>query len=255
MTHEVSRSQLFDSYVQHCSRFNPGTPAAAFPDYDLNFKQLLPADRSAAILDFGCGMGQFLAYLQDRNYSNVTGIDISRSQIDHCHSLGLTHAHHVEDSIAFLHANSGQFKVIVGLDVMEHLPKSMIIPIMQAIHTALQSGGMFIMRVPNIAAAIGPWTRYMDFTHEMSFDKRSIRQMLEMAHYKDTVIYPNQTYYRRKWLGFGFELVRSWLYMLLKGIYLLQSPGTENPSIFTIFIYGVGYKAADQDSLRGIPPA
>ncbi len=245
MSDQHVRSQLFEDYAQHCSRFNPATPSLVFPDYDLNIQPLLPTDRSAAILDFGCGMGHFLAYLQARGYQTVTGIDVSRSQIEHCHSLGLAQAQHVEDSIAFLQAHPGQFRAIVALDVMEHVPKSSIIPILQAVYAALQPGGSFIMRVPNIAAAIGPWTRYMDFTHELSFDQRSLHQILAMAHFTDPKIYPNRTYYRRRWLGVGFEIVRSWLYLLLKGIYFLQSPGSDNPSIFTIFIYGVGRKALD----------
>ena len=143
MTHEVSRSQLFDSYVQHCSRFNNGPATATFPDYDLNIKALLPPDRAASILDFGCGMGQCLAYLQARGYQNVTGIDISRSQIAYCHSLGLPNAQHVEDSVAFLLAHPGQFRAIISFDVIEHLPKSSLIEVLQAIHTALEPGGIF----------------------------------------------------------------------------------------------------------------
>ena len=254
MSDNHARSQLFDSYVQHCSRFNNGPATAAFPDYDLNIKSLLPTDRTAAILDFGCGMGQCLAYLQARGYQNVTGIDISRSQIEYCHSLGLPNAQHVEDSVAFLLAHPGQFRAIVSFDVIEHLPKSSLIQVLQAIHTALEPGGTFIMRVPNIAAAIGPWTRYADFTHELSFDQRSLRQILEMTQYINPLIRPNRTYYRRKWLGIGFEIVRSWLYIVLKGIYFLQSPGTENPTIFTTLIYGMGHKASDHDALLRIHP-
>jgi 2-polyprenyl-3-methyl-5-hydroxy-6-metoxy-1,4-benzoquinol methylase len=242
MTHESSRPQMFEDYTSHFVQFNSADPSTMFPDYDLNMHALLPPDRNAAILDFGCGMGQFLTYLQARGYRSVTGIDLSRSQIDYCHAHGLMNAELVDDSIAFLAVHQNQFAAIVALDVIEHIPKAVVIPLLQAIYAALQPGGTFIMRVPNIAAAIGPWTRYMDITHELAFDERSTVQALEMAGFGATNILPLKTYYRRWWLGKIFELIRRIFYSWLKLIYIIQAPGTKTPTIFTIFIFGIGKK-------------
>jgi 2-polyprenyl-3-methyl-5-hydroxy-6-metoxy-1,4-benzoquinol methylase len=242
MTNEVSRSQIFEDYTNHHGQYNLANPTTMFPDFNLNIRALLPTDRNAPILDFGCGMGQFLTYLQAHGYHTATGIDLSRSQVEYCHSHGLTQAQLVDDSIAFLAVHQNHFAAIVALDVIEHIPKGGLIPLLKAIYGALKPGGIFIMRVPNIAAAIGPWTRYLDFTHELSFDQRSIQQVLNIAQFASIQILPSRTAYRRKWLGIGFEIVRSWLYALLKLVYFIQSPGSVNPTIFTINIYGVGAK-------------
>jgi 2-polyprenyl-3-methyl-5-hydroxy-6-metoxy-1,4-benzoquinol methylase len=129
MTNEASRSEIFEHYANHCAQFNPSDASAAFPDYDLNLRPLLPANRDAAILDLGCGMGQFLAYLKARGYQRVTGIDLSRSQIDYCHAQGLLNAQLVDDSIAFLAGQQQQFAAIVAIDVIEHIPKATLIPL------------------------------------------------------------------------------------------------------------------------------
>jgi 2-polyprenyl-3-methyl-5-hydroxy-6-metoxy-1,4-benzoquinol methylase len=244
MTHESSRPQIFEDYTSHFLQFNPADPSTMFPDYDLNMSSLLPADRNAAILDFGCGMGHFLTYLQARGYRSVTGIDLSRSQIDYCHAQGLLNAELVDDSLEFLAGHHDHFAAIVALDVIEHIPKAVLLPLLQAIYAALQPGGTFIMRVPNIAAAIGPWTRYMDITHELAFDERSTVQVLEMAGFGAANVLPLKTYYRRWWLGKIFELVRRLFYSWLKLIYRIQAPGTRIPTIFTIFIFGIGKKGA-----------
>lgn len=248
MTHEASRAEIFEQYVQHCAQFNPGDASAAFPDYDLNIRPLLPANRDAALLDLGCGMGQFLSYLKARGYQNVVGIDLSRSQIEHCHAQGLMNAQLVDDSIEFLTGQRQQFAAIVAIDVIEHIPKATLIPLLQAIYAALKPGGAFIMRVPNIAAAIGPWTRYMDITHELSFDERSAAQALGMGGFTETRVEPLKTYYRRRWLGRAFEFIRRIFYALLKLVYIIQAPGTKTPTIFTIFILGVGKKAANENA-------
>ncbi|HYF63801.1 MAG TPA: class I SAM-dependent methyltransferase [Herpetosiphonaceae bacterium] len=245
MTHEVSRSHIFDNYTNHCGQFNSADPSTLFPDYDLNLRALLPADRTAEVLDFGCGRGQFLTYLRARGYARAMGVDLSRSQIEYCHAQGLANAYFVEDSLAFLAEHRNQCSAIVALDVIEHIPK-MALPWLKALCGALQPGGTFIMRVPNIAAAVGPWTRYMDITHELSFDERSAAQALEMAGFGATSVAPLKTHYRRRWLGHGFEFVRRIFYMALKAVYVLQAPGTKAPAIFTILIFGMGKKGSNK---------
>jgi 2-polyprenyl-3-methyl-5-hydroxy-6-metoxy-1,4-benzoquinol methylase len=242
MPNEASRSAIFEDYANHCAQFNPSEASEAFPDYDLNIRPLLPDERDASILDLGCGMGQFLAYLKARGYERVTGIDLSRSQIDYCHAQGLANAQLVDDSIEFLAGQQQQFAAIVAIDVIEHIPKATLLPLLQAIYAALKPGGLFIMRVPNIAAAIGPWTRYMDITHELAFDERSAVQAMGMAGFATAWVEPLKTYYRRRWLGHAFEFIRRIFYALLKAIYIIQAPGTKTPTIFTIFIVGIGKK-------------
>ena len=242
MTLVREASKEFEDYTRHFAKFNTGKPSLAFPNYQLNVGQFLPADRDARILDFGCGMGQFLLFLQDRGYGNAQGIDVSRSQIEYCSSIGLQNVSLETDPRTFLENHVGTFELIVALDVFEHLQKSTIIPTLRAIRAALKPGGIFFMRVPNIAAAVGPWTRYMDFTHELSYCDRSAYQILSEADFNDIRILPSRTFYNHRILGKMFELARSSFYLGLKLVYYLQAPGTHTPKVFTTDLIAVGTK-------------
>lgn len=239
----MQTAELFDQYARHFSKFNTADPRSYFGAYDLNLSYVLPDDREAPILDFGCGMGHLLLYLKDRGYVRAEGVDVSRSQIDYCHSIGLDNAWFDADPLSFLRSRPNRYQRVFSLDVFEHLPKHEIIPTLRHIHGAMTSGAEFIMRVPNIAAAIGPWTRYQDFTHELSFTERSARQVVEDAGFEPLQVNPNKTHYNRQLLGNVFECAREVLYRTLKLVYFLQAPGTVTPSIFTSDIVVVSRKS------------
>jgi SAM-dependent methyltransferase len=48
----------------------------------------LDIDKSAKILDLGCGPGYFLKEMSDRGYTNVTGLTLSREDAQKCQSQG-----------------------------------------------------------------------------------------------------------------------------------------------------------------------
>jgi 2-polyprenyl-3-methyl-5-hydroxy-6-metoxy-1,4-benzoquinol methylase len=50
--------------------------------YEINYRPFLPQDRHAAILDIGCGQGDFVRYMHSLGYSNITAVDIDRHAID-----------------------------------------------------------------------------------------------------------------------------------------------------------------------------
>lgn len=231
---------LYEGYAAHCSRLNGEDPRALFPCYEANVRRLLPTDRQAPVLDFGCGMGQFLLYLKDCGYAGAEGIDISASQIECCRRWGLMNAQHVTDSTAFLAERPDRYQAIFANDVIEHIPKAELLPLLAALRRALVPGGLFVMRVPNAAAPIGTWTRYCDLTHEMAFDERSARHALELAGLADVHVVAERTHYRRRLLGLAFEGVRSAFYRAVKGVYFLQSPGAVLPTVFTANLLAVG---------------
>jgi len=240
MTSPVQIAQSFEQYAEHFKRFNPGDPTSTFGSYDLNLATLLPSNRKARILDFGCGMGHFLLYLKHSGYTNVEGIDVSRTQIEHCHSIGLANAFLTEDSLSYLTSRPNGYDLIAALDVFEHLPKDRVIPALKAARSALKPGGRFIMKVPNAAAAVGPWTRYMDFTHETSYCDRSAYQIFQFAGFQDIHVMPNRTYYNHKFRGKLFEMLRWGLYVGVKCVYTLQAPGTAIPEVLTLDLIAVG---------------
>src|SRR5436309_248437 len=84
------RATLYGRYV---STFK-GEPAPvgepSFAWWDHRYLPLLnDLERSAPVLEIGCGAGGLLAYLERRGFSHAMGIDISAEQIDRAHRRGV----------------------------------------------------------------------------------------------------------------------------------------------------------------------
>src|SRR3989475_9560819 len=82
------RANLFESYQR--SIFSTGNTFSA-QEYEMmsefyssNYAPYLPGKKDARILDVGCGAGHFLYFLKTRDYTAMTGIDLSPELIDHC---------------------------------------------------------------------------------------------------------------------------------------------------------------------------
>jgi len=145
----------------------------------------LPRDKEARILDLGCGAGEFVEYLRHLGYSNVSGIDYSPEQVAWCRERGLEQVTQVRDTQAYLRERKGAIDCIVMNNVLEHVPKADIIPLLTLIRETLPPGGSLIIQVPNMANVFGLAARYLDFTHEVGFTEHSLRQVLVASGYEE----------------------------------------------------------------------
>lgn len=154
-----------------------------------DLEKFLPADRSAKILDVGCGCGHFLYYLKKSGYTDAEGIDVSHQQVDHCVKTAGVRAHFA-DAGEFLAGKAGQYDLISMMSMLEHLPKNDVVPILKAAHKALKPGGTLIVVVPNMSGIIAPAIRYRDFTHECGFTESSLQQVLWIAGFREMELLP-----------------------------------------------------------------
>lgn len=148
-----------------------------------NYKHLLPTDHSVRILEIGPGYGELLELLiQDCHYTNVRAIDMSHEVVSLCNQIAPNSTIGVADTTNFLEQNIEKYDLIFMLQVLEHVHKSNIIPLLEAIYQALSPGGKLIIEVPNMANPItGTYIRYADFTHEVGFTDVSMRYVLQCA--------------------------------------------------------------------------
>ena len=162
--------------------------AGRIPAFRRRYLPLLPIDRKAAILDIGCGCGEFIYFLQREGFQNARGVDLDSRQVLQGQSLGVRNleAGHAED---VLQRSVESFDSIVAIDVLEHIPKAKIIEVLGLIRQALRVGGKLICQVPNLAAFYQPLF-YMDFTHETPFTGSSLKQALQMAGFSNIHVYP-----------------------------------------------------------------
>lgn len=133
-SHQVSPNTVTDMVYFICRRIM------------MLFKQRIIQTKSKnpQILDYGCGNGDFLKYLQDKKI-NVTGVEKSLSSQRICKQKGLRVFSTVKD------LPSTNYDAITLWHVLEHVsdPQKCI----QALSEKLTTGGILVVAVPNIQSA------------------------------------------------------------------------------------------------------
>jgi 2-polyprenyl-3-methyl-5-hydroxy-6-metoxy-1,4-benzoquinol methylase len=153
------------------------------------FGGLLASVTRGRVLEIGCGDGTFLAFLRQRGFTEVAGVDISESQIRAAHRLGVTQAR-LGDNVDALRQHQGDLSLVVARDVIEHYTKHDLVRLMRAAHAALRPSGALLLQTPNADGPFGARHRYADFTHELAFTPASMRQMLRSVGFVDIDVRP-----------------------------------------------------------------
>lgn len=133
------------------------------------------------LLDVGCGTGGFLIQAKKIGYE-VFGVDFDAEQIKVAHSFGLT-ATEQGDVVQYLNKHSGEFDVITGFEIIEHLdnPRGFLCSIYQA----LKPGGFLCLSTPN-NRRIGPRNEFWDFPyhHLTRWTKSSLAKIVSLESFK-----------------------------------------------------------------------
>jgi SAM-dependent methyltransferase len=176
-------------------------------------KNDVPADRSAKILDVGCGYGFALRALRSLGFSALEGLESSPQQSERCRAAGFP-VEVAEDSVAWLGAHAGKFDCVLLLDVIEHVPVALQIDFVRAIHQCLAPGGRLIVTTPNANAILAARWRYNDHTHHSSFTERSLHFVLKNAAFDPISIDASKgigRFPRRLWRRSAWPMARKWI--------------------------------------------
>lgn len=145
--------------------------------FDRVWWSILPADKSARILDAGCGSGSLVWWMQQRGYEQAGGIDVSAEQVAIANALGVRNV--VEgDLVPFLAGKQAWYDRVILRDVVEHFTRDAIVDMLDGCRRALRPGGALVIQVPNASTPLWGRIRHGDFTHEMAFTEGSLRQLL-----------------------------------------------------------------------------
>ena len=149
------------------------------------WRKWLPTDRSATLLDLGCGNGEFLQLLNSLGYANVAGVDLSEEQAASGRSKGLNVT--AGDAFEYLANRHQEFDLISAFNFFEHLQKKEVLRLLELVHNALRPGGKLLAVTPNGLSPFSGTTRYFDFSHEMSFTPQSWRQLANLSGFWEPV--------------------------------------------------------------------
>jgi 2-polyprenyl-3-methyl-5-hydroxy-6-metoxy-1,4-benzoquinol methylase len=140
------------------------------------YRDFLPPDKTAPILDVGCGSGSFLDALRSLGYSTLEGVDLSPAQVDAGRARGLTGIT-LTPAVDYLRGRSARYALITAFNVLEHQTRAELFELLDAVHAALSPGGRLIALVPNAKGLFGAHVRFNDITHELSFTPQSVAQI------------------------------------------------------------------------------
>jgi 2-polyprenyl-3-methyl-5-hydroxy-6-metoxy-1,4-benzoquinol methylase len=241
------RQRLYERYIS--THFGAGERHSLQTDnpllrkyYRLNYLRHLPPEKSARILDIGCGMGQFLEFLRAAGYANCSGIDRSDEVVQY----GLSRHLAVEkaDALEHLSRHRDTYDAIVLNDVVEHFTKAEVLDVMAACYAALKPGGVVLIKAVNAANPLmGAHSLAIDMTHESLFSEESLAQLLNVCGFCQVRVLPLNIYANRSnpvhWLARCAAGMLNLLWRLLYTLY--GRPGTR---LFTKSILAVGRKQA-----------
>jgi SAM-dependent methyltransferase len=158
--------------------------------YDKVWASVLPPDKSARILDAGCGSGSLVWWMQQRGYTEAGGVDVSQEQVEIAHALGVNHIEQA-DLHSYLAQRPQAFDRLILRDVLEHFPRQMILEVLDLARGALRPDGALVLQVPNAETPLWGRIRHGDFTHEIAFTEGSLRQLLGVAGYAQVRFLPS----------------------------------------------------------------
>jgi len=94
------------------------------------------------VLDFGCGIGDFLSFREDS-----VGVDINQHNVEFCRSLGLDAGLIQDGRTPFKDSSFGS---VVMDNVLEHIPEADVDAVLNEVLRVLQPSGRLLIGVPGL---------------------------------------------------------------------------------------------------------
>ncbi|HLM01404.1 MAG TPA: class I SAM-dependent methyltransferase [Pyrinomonadaceae bacterium] len=239
---------ITEDYQHPATYVSTGNPAVDFQYsvevFEADLSSYLPEDKETPILDVGCGWGQFLWWLREKEYTNIQGIDIGKAQAAHGNSIGLDIIC-VEDSTSFLENADSKYELIVMNHIIEHMPAAEGIKILKAIYKALRPNGRVVVQTPNLCAIGANHGRYIEISHVTGYTESSLHQIVTLAGFTNIELFGSKTAFRlapRRLILILLQLISRAIWRIM----LLAEWGTDAPKIIQRNLYATAIKPPQQ---------
>lgn len=189
------KDKLYEKYVSshagnlYREEISANNIRKQFSTWNRYFGDFLPESKQSKILDLGCGNGSFVYWIYEKGFSDVLGVDLSVEQVEISKKLKIENIIQ-GDAIEFLKGKKNYFDVIFMRDFIEHFKKEEILNILKLVYESLKKGGEVIIQTPNGQNIFSGRLRYGDFTHETSFTKESLGQIMAIAEFSGFKAFP-----------------------------------------------------------------
>lgn len=196
---------------------------------DAWYAQSLPADTTSRILDYGCGCGDFIEYVQRKGFQNVEGADINPALAELSRKRTGCDIFQIEDFDALCAEREGQYAFINLKDVLEHIPKDDAIGFLSGIRRMLADGGQVYVSIPQMSGFTSLYTMFNDYTHVTLFTRSSLRYVLESSGFSTLSFVTPRVPFSFNPATMLFRSMRWLWFRIVRLIYMLERPGEQMP--------------------------
>ncbi|HEY3875100.1 MAG TPA: class I SAM-dependent methyltransferase [Candidatus Kapabacteria bacterium] len=200
------RTVLYDKYVSAFKSENASLSESELSHYfewcDARYyPHLESVPKSAAILELGCGHGRMLAYLRQKGFTNVSGIDLSEEQIALARKNNLDAE--TADVFEFLNKTSAAlsrrgsiahdagngYDCIIAIDFVEHFTREELFRLFEGMHGAMNPNGMILVQTVNGEGLFPHQIAHGDLTHETILSPGSMSQLLRAIGFRNPAFF------------------------------------------------------------------
>ncbi len=174
-------ADYFDHYAQ-VNQLDYSGRRRLWAAFDETIGPWVPDDRTAKLLDVGCGAGLVLEWLHARGWQGAYGVDVDAGQVAFARSLGLP-VEQTTDVPKWL-ADGPLLDFVLLKDVLEHVPDAEVRPLLDAIAARLKPGARVCLIVPNANGAFAARMRYDDPTHYRAYTEHSLAWSLRQSGFR-----------------------------------------------------------------------
>jgi SAM-dependent methyltransferase len=213
---------------------NSVTPAKT-PDFGHLIRRYylprLPSNKSARILDFGCGSGRVIDLLNGYGYGEVQGYDRGEDDVRGASEQARRRIRVGESYEDFLREN-GSWDAIILKDVLYYFDPSGGELLLKKLRERLSPGAPLLVVVYNGACFSAPYVQFKDHGIRQVYTERSLRLQLEAAGFRLVALEglrPAVTGVR----SFLHQLASRFWHGACRTFYWLErGANSENPSTF-----------------------
>lgn len=176
-----SKHHLYEEYSAHFARGKTYCPELQYSIYEDVYRARISRLENLAILDLGCGKGEWLSWLRQQGAQHLTGVDLSNDVRHGPDGITLVQS----DVFDFLQQEGPSYDIIHAKDLIEHLTAEEALAFCQAALKRLRPQGELWLLTFNAQAPFASATRYSDLTHKLGLTPESGSQLLRASGYVD----------------------------------------------------------------------
>ena len=145
------------------------------------------AAKDSFVLDIGCGRGEFLKLLKEKNIS-ARGIDNTPSMIESCKQDGLNAE--LTDALGFLrNIKDSTLNGVTAFQVVEHLPADYLVELVRTAHGKIAPGGVIVLETVNPGSVSSLQNFYLDLTHRNPIPSETLKFLAESAGFREVTVH------------------------------------------------------------------